>query len=65
MKHGEEVQGQHEEAAFERVRNPKVLVENGKPRLRHNRAIEFRRVGIVTAPPRQGIERVQRTAQLV
>jgi hypothetical protein len=35
-----------DEGPFERVGNAKRLIENGKPRLRHNRAIEFRGVRI-------------------
>ena len=46
MQHGEQVKGQRQKTAFERVGNLKTLVENRKPRLRHNRAIEFRSVRI-------------------
>ena len=65
MQYGEQVSGQHEETALERIWNLKALVEHGKPRLRHNRAIEFGGIGVAAAPRRQGIERVQSTAGLV
>lgn len=39
--HSKKVKRQDEKAPFERVGNAKRLIENGKPRLRHNRAIEF------------------------
>jgi hypothetical protein len=65
MQHGEEMKRQDEKTPFKRVGNRKLLVENGKPRLRHNRAIEFRRVRSMAAPFCQGMERVQRTARFV
>lgn len=42
--HNKKMKRQYEKAAFERIGHPKPLIENGKPRLRHNRAIEFRGV---------------------
>jgi hypothetical protein len=39
--YSEKMKRQDEIAAFERVGNAKRLIESGKPRLRHNRAIEF------------------------
>ena len=50
MQHGEEIERQHHKAAFERVGNAKLLVENRKPRPCHNRAIEFLR-SFLFAPP--------------
>ena len=44
--HSKKVKRQDEKAPFERVGNAKRLIENGKPRPRHNRAIEFRGVRI-------------------
>src|SRR5262245_31263516 len=60
--HSEKMKRQEEKAALDRVGNAKRLIENGKPRLRHNRAIEFRglRIGCF-----EGGEGVQRTVRLV
>src|SRR5581483_1334144 len=52
VEHDEKVERQHDEAAFERVGHAVTPVEDGKPRLRHNRAIEFLR-GFLFAPPGQ------------
>ena len=65
VKHGKKVKRQHEKASLEPIGHPKLLVENGKPRLRHNRAIEFYAAGLVAAPLCEARERVQRTARLV
>jgi hypothetical protein len=65
MEHGEEMQRQQDEASFERIGNAKLLVEKGKPRLRHNRAIEFGCARMFAAPCEQGIKRVQRTVRFV
>jgi outer membrane protein assembly factor BamE (lipoprotein component of BamABCDE complex) len=61
MEHGEQVKRQDDKAAFKRVRNPKGLIENGKPRLCHNRAIEFLGAEVFVAPRKQGSKRAQRT----
>ena len=65
MQHSKEMDRQDEETAIERVRNAEFPVESGKPRLRHNRAIEFGGVGRVPAPRFPGTERVQRTVRFV
>src|SRR5438034_8094358 len=41
MEDSEQVERQEDEASLKRVRDAKRLIENRKPRLRHNRAIEF------------------------
>src|SRR5262245_24126438 len=41
MQQGKEIERQYKETATERVGNAELPTENGKPRLRHNRAIEF------------------------
>lgn len=41
VEHGEQMQRQQREAAVQRVGKAETPVENGEPRLRHNRAIEF------------------------
>jgi hypothetical protein len=61
MEHGEPVERQDDKAALKRVRNPKGLIENGKPRLCHNRAIEFLGAEVFVAPRKQGSKRAQRT----
>src|SRR5262245_4488328 len=60
--HSEKMKRQDEKAPLERVGHAKRLIENGKPRLRHNRAIEFRGVRIGCF---EGGEGVQRTVRLV
>jgi hypothetical protein len=60
---GEKMKRQDEKAALKRVGNPKGLIENRKPRLRHNRAIEFRCVRWIWCF--EGGEGVQRTVRLV
>src|SRR6185436_11713653 len=59
--HGEQVEREDDEASFERIGNSKALIENGKPRLRHNCAIEFLGAEVFLAPRKQGNERAQRT----
>jgi hypothetical protein len=60
--HSEKMKRQDEKAPLERVGNAKRLIESGKPRLRHNRAIEFRGVRIGCF---EGGEGVQTTVRLV
>jgi hypothetical protein len=61
MEHREQVEREDDEAPFERIGNSKALIENRKPRLRHNRAIEFFGAEVFLAPRKQGNERAQRT----
>jgi hypothetical protein len=65
LKDGKEMQRQNEKTSLQRIRHPKALIENGKPRLRHNRAIEFGGIGSMLPLRCKGREGVQRTACLV
>jgi hypothetical protein len=55
---GEQMQGKHSEAAFERVGKAVTQVKGWKPRLCHNRAIEF--FGVVASAGAAALQAVLR-----